>query len=135
LLLPDKWNEVDPKCSGEAQSPIDINYENSVYFDRLTPIKRSVSGKMQEKEKWKLTNTGTTAKLTPLNRDFDIVLPSDKQTYRLLQMHFHWQGSEHKFNGRKFAGELHLVHQSLTDPTKFAVLGFLFDVKLIINLL
>ena len=47
---------------------------------------------------------------------------------KLLQMHFHWRGSEHLVNGRKFAGELHMVHQSKTDQNKLAVLGFLIEV-------
>ena len=55
---------------------------------------------------------------------------SDSDTYKLSQMHFHWRGSEHQVDGKKFAGELHLVHQSLNESTKFAVLGFLIQVKL-----
>jgi carbonic anhydrase len=130
VFLPEKWNEYDSKCNGKSQSPIDINSDSTVYFNRLAPIERSVSGKMDEEESWKLANIGSTAKLTPLNRNFDIVIPTDNQTYRLLQMHFHWRGSEHLMNSRKFAGELHLVHQCLDDKNKFAVLGFFFDVNL-----
>jgi carbonic anhydrase len=50
------------------------------------------------------------------------------QPYRMLQMHFHWRGSEHKVNGKNYAAELHLVHQSEADPNKLAVLGFFFAV-------
>ena len=38
------------------------------------------------------------------------------------------KGSEHFINGRKFAGELHMVHQSKNDSNRFAVLGFLIEV-------
>jgi carbonic anhydrase len=49
--------------------------------------------------------------------------------YKMLQMHFHWRGSEHTVNGYKFAGELHLVHQSTVNPSKLAVLGFFLGVS------
>ena len=38
------------------------------------------------------------------------------QPYKMLQMHFHWRGSEHKVNGKNYAAELHLVHRSEADP-------------------
>ena len=46
-------------------------------------------------------------------------------------MHFHWRGSEHFVDGHRFAAELHLVHQNVNDPGKYAVLGFLFRVKIL----
>ena len=55
---------------------------------------------------------------------------AENSTYELLQMHFHWRGSEHRLNGHRFASELHLVHQNLNDPNKFAVIGFFFEVLL-----
>lgn len=53
----------------------------------------------------------------------------ENQQFKLLQMHFHWRGSEHFINGRKFAGELHMVHQSMSNSSHFAVLGFLIMVE------
>jgi carbonic anhydrase len=53
----------------------------------------------------------------------------DNQEYKLLQMHFHWRGSEHFINSKKYAAELHLVHQNVLGENKFAVLGFLFEVS------
>lgn len=41
-------------------------------------------------------------------------------------MHFHWLGSEHTVDGERFGAELHLVHQSLSNPHNYAVLGYLF---------
>jgi carbonic anhydrase len=52
----------------------------------------------------------------------------ENSIYELLQMHFHWRGSEHRLNGHRFASELHLVHQNLNDSNKFAVIGFFFEV-------
>jgi carbonic anhydrase len=56
------------------------------------------------------------------------MMTPENTTYRLLQMHFHWRGSEHYIDGHKFAAELHLVHQSQENSNKFAVLGFLLSV-------
>lgn len=53
----------------------------------------------------------------------------NSEEFEFLQMHFHWRGSEHQINGRKFAAELHLVHRSLSDPKIHAVIGFLFQVE------
>ena len=67
--------------------------------------------------------------LAPLNKVFKIQLTPELENFRLLQMHFHWRGSEHTLNDVKFAGELHLVHQSLKNSKRFAVLGFFFEVS------
>lgn len=50
------------------------------------------------------------------------------QNYRFVQYHFHWaqddnKGSEHTIGGLHYQGELHLVHQGVTDPSKLAVLA------------
>ena len=67
--------------------------------------------------------------LTPMNTQFSFTMKPENDDYKLLQMHFHWRGSEHYVNGHKFVAELHLVHQNMNDKNKFAVLGFLFRVK------
>ena len=46
-------------------------------------------------------------------------------------MHFHWRGSEHEIDGKKYAAELHLVHVNENDPNKLAVLGFIFAVNIL----
>ena len=66
----------------------------------------------------------------PLNKAFKMQLSPEKETFRLLQMHFHWRGSEHTFNGNKYAAEMHLVHQSTTNPEQLAVIGFFIEVSL-----
>ncbi|KAF0696663.1 Aste57867_12599 [Aphanomyces stellatus] len=48
--------------------------------------------------------------------------------YKPLQLHFH-AGSEHRFNGIQHALEMHIVHQSVTDKTQLAVLGFAFELS------
>ena len=64
-----------------------------------------------------------------------------KNTYELLQLHFHWgsddtQGSEHTVHGKRFPMEMHQVHQSsnlesATNPDVedgLAVAAFLWEV-------
>ena len=66
-----------------------------------------------------------------------------EQTYKLLQLHFHWgtkdsQGSEHTFNEKRFPMEMHLVHKASTVESVesalqtfdgLAVAAFLFEVS------
>ena len=63
-----------------------------------------------------------------MNKMFTFTRQPENDEYMLLQMHFHWRGSEHYVNGHKFVAELHLVHQNMEDKNKFAVLGFFFKV-------
>lgn len=53
----------------------------------------------------------------------------ENEKFNLLQLHFHWRGSEHLVNGRKFAAEIHMVHKSAVNEGRFAVLGFFIEVK------
>ena len=65
-------------------------------------------------------------------KEFSFIMTQEYQPYNLLQMHFHWRGSEHRINGKRYAAELHLVHVNQADPTKLAVLGFLFAVTILV---
>ena len=67
--------------------------------------------------------------ISPINKGFSFKIQPENEDYKLLQMHFHWRGSEHFVDGHRFAAELHLVHQNIKDEGKYAVLGFLFRVK------
>jgi carbonic anhydrase len=67
--------------------------------------------------------------ISPINKEFSFKIQPEDDEYKLLQMHFHWRGSEHFVEGHRFAAELHLVHQNIKDDSKYAVLGFLFRVK------
>ena len=73
--------------------------------------------------------------ITPINKAFSFKIQPENDEYKLLQMHFHWRGSEHYVDGHRFAAELHLVHQNIKDEGKFAVLGFLFRVGIFIKLI
>ncbi|KAF0706250.1 hypothetical protein AaE_014208 [Aphanomyces astaci] len=56
----------------------------------------------------------------------------DGNSYKALQLHFH-AGSDHRVNGHQFPLEMHIVHQSVTDPTQLAVVGVLFEVSTHMN--
>lgn len=147
-LLPKDWGKTHNKCYGVKQSPINVESRETTYDSSLTPISIDKDG--DDAEKWELYNNGHSSKatpirchfqtivailynfkvvLTPKNQKFTFMMNPENSTYKLLQMHFHWRGSEHYVDGHKFSAELHLVHQNVQDDSKFAVLGFLFSVQ------
>jgi carbonic anhydrase len=46
-----------------------------------------------------------------------------------MQIHFHWSGSEHTINGEHFAGEVHMVFNSLNRTTWHTVIGFFLQLE------
>jgi carbonic anhydrase len=52
--------------------------------------------------------------------------PLDRDTFELLQFHFHTP-SEHSLGGLRHAAELHLVHKSTTNPNHLVVVALLFQ--------
>lgn len=60
--------------------------------------------------------------------------PLKDSTYIFHSFHFHWGGSEHRFNNIKYTAELHVVHYNskynsfttaLSHPDGLSVLGFI----------
>jgi len=133
-LMPKDWYLTHPKCYGKQQSPINIELETTTYDGDLNEIRISSELKgannndVNQNEVWSVANNGHSVVLTPQNKEFSFIMTPEDQKYKMLQMHFHWRGSEHFVNGHKFSAELHLVHQNVNDTNKFAVLGFLFKV-------
>lgn len=126
-LLPNEWSNTYSKCSGQRQSPINILPTQTSYNQSLQAIKYNWSCPSGV-ETWELKNTDLTFKISPKSDcSGSFVMSPDNSNYKLLQMHFHWRGSEHLFNNNKFSAELHMVHQSVNDPNKYAVLGFMFS--------
>jgi carbonic anhydrase len=52
----------------------------------------------------------------------------DGVAYRLRQMHWH-SPSEHAINGRRYALELHMLHQSDAGGNKYAVVAQLYSIS------
>ncbi|XP_010510674.1 PREDICTED: alpha carbonic anhydrase 2-like [Camelina sativa] len=109
---PEKWGKLKPEwklCGkGELQSPIDLMNKR---VRLVTDFE-------------KLTKDYKPCNATLINRGHDMMLRFEEEEegpgsfkingteYKLLQLHWH-SPSEHTINGRRFALELHLVHENI----------------------
>jgi carbonic anhydrase len=116
---PEYWYALDPAYAiardGKAQSPIDI-----VTSDLTLSSTLSKPVIAYRKTRFEVENNGHTIELLPLAADNGIIL--DGESYGLQQFHFH-APSEHLFDGRSFAMELHLVHKD--SQGNLAVIGIM----------
>lgn len=125
-VLPSDWHNHHKKCSGRKQSPINVVFGNTQYDSSLKELSiKQTDSNNDVKEQWSVKNNGKTIKFLT-NKNYRFQMKSE--LYEFRQMHFHWRGSEHRVNGRKFSGELHLVHQSLNNTKMHAVVGFMFEI-------
>ncbi|KAF9595450.1 hypothetical protein IFM89_000368 [Coptis chinensis] len=117
---PEKWGEIHPEWAacktGGMQSPIDLLHKRVAVGTHLKKLKRSYMP------------TNATIK----NRGHDIMLrwvggagtiQINNTEYVLKQCHWH-SPSEHTFNGKRFALEVHMVHESA--DKKVAVVGITY---------
>ncbi|CAF2039905.1 alpha carbonic anhydrase 2-like [Brassica rapa] len=106
---PEKWGKLKPEwkmCGkGEMQSPIDLMHKRVRIVSHLGRLTRN----------YKPSNA------TLRNRGHDMMVRFEEGSssikinnveYQLHQLHWH-SPSEHTINGRRFALELHMVHESL----------------------
>ena len=108
------WGKEFPTCAlGKAQSPIDIKAP----FDKAT---RSIKPDYREGA-LKIVNNGHTIQV---NVEPGSKLRIDKDSYDLLQFHFH-RPSEEKINGNPSAMVAHFVHKNAAG--KLAVVGVLLN--------
>ncbi|XP_075700403.1 carbonic anhydrase 9 [Rhinoderma darwinii] len=128
------WDKDFPDCSEKAQSPINVDTQNTTFDPQLRPIQLS-GYDLAAEETLKLENNRHTVVLK-LPESMKIVggLP---HIYQAAQLHFHWgshssPGSEHTVNGRRFPGEIHVVHfnteyksidEAINQPGGLAVLA------------
>lgn len=124
-ILPTEWFKINAECLGEFQSPVDVHFATTKFDHNLKNIEIVKDLDGNSTESWNITNNGHTVVLNPINAKFSFLMKPENELFELLQMHFHWRGSEHFVDGKKFAGELHLVHQSVENKNQFAVIGFL----------
>ncbi|XP_029428114.1 carbonic anhydrase 9-like [Rhinatrema bivittatum] len=135
------WSLDFHHCGGEAQSPIDIQLNNTLFEPWLLPI--LVAGyDVPEEEKLRLRNNGHTVVLDL--PDTLLIHGGLPEQYRASQLHFHWgsldtPGSEHSVDGQRFPGEIHVVHYStnyssikeaMMQPGGLAVLGAFIEAGL-----
>ncbi|KAG5404073.1 hypothetical protein IGI04_010192 [Brassica rapa subsp. trilocularis] len=106
---PEKWGKLKPEwkmCGkGEMQSPIDLMNKRVKIVSHLG----------------RLTRDYKPANATLRNRGHDMMVRFEEGPgsikinnieYQLHQLHWH-SPSEHTINGRRFALELHMVHESI----------------------
>lgn len=117
---PEHWGELDPTfavcADGKEQSPINIVTSN-------TQLNDSVQLEIHyESTSFTLMNNGNTIQANPTTESNFIEL--DGERYNLLQFHFH-QPSEHQFEGKNLAMEMHFVHKN--ESGDLAVIGVLIN--------
>ncbi|XP_022756575.1 alpha carbonic anhydrase 7-like [Durio zibethinus] len=119
---PARWGEIHPEwaaCSnGTMQSPIDMSNERVEIVSHLGRLKRSYNP----------------SNATLRNRGHDMMLrweggagtiEINGTEYVLQQCHWH-SPSEHTINGRKYALEVHMVHESADGQV--AVVGIMYKI-------
>ncbi len=98
-----RWSELNSEflaCAGKNQSPVDIA---NVSQTQLEKIQFNYN-----KHASTIVNNGHTVKL---NFPAGDAINVEKNAFHLKQLHFHTP-SEHTFSGKRFAAEIHLVHQN-----------------------
>jgi carbonic anhydrase len=112
---PDHWGDVDAAsrvcAAGSQQSPIDIGAAVMADLPRL--------GIAWRRRADTIVNNGHTIQV---NMAEDSTLVVGKETYKLVQFHFH-RPSEHLIGGKSFPMEAHFVHQAPSGA--LAVVGVL----------
>lgn len=132
---PEQWAHSFAACGGKRQSPIDIETRAALnvtrrdygrYFNMHThyPMVSGLS----------MVNNGHAVQVNGKYGKFGLLdMPQHDggpaTHWELLQFHFHFP-SEHMLNGRRAAGEMHLVHQKrgAKGTDGLAVVGVLLDV-------
>lgn len=109
--------------TGKKQSPIDIN---TFVCTEVSAKKMPLMTKKLKPFEGMIENTGFTIKVTPKKPQEHVFFKGEE--YKMIQFHFH-SPSEHTVDDDFFQVELHLVHQSVTNPDALLVIGFFFDDK------
>uniref|UniRef100_A0A8C6D9Y7 Carbonic anhydrase 4 n=1 Tax=Moschus moschiferus TaxID=68415 RepID=A0A8C6D9Y7_MOSMO len=131
-LEPDKW---EGSCQNNRQSPVNIVTAKTQLDPNLGHF--SFSG-YDRKHQWTVQNNGHTV-MVLLGNEASITGGGLSTRYQAKQLHLHWsramdRGSEHTFNGERFAMEMHIVHEKEKGPSgnqfaedEIAVLAFMVE--------
>ena len=118
---PDHWGDLDPAYvaakNGREQSPIDIK-SDSAKTSELPPIRLTFKGPAD----LKVFNNGHAVRADVPDGAGSLAIGDE--TFKLIQFHFH-APSEHLVDGKEFAGEMHLVHES--EDGTLAVIGVFIE--------
>ncbi|UYV78013.1 CA14 [Cordylochernes scorpioides] len=129
-----------PKCSGEFQSPIDIDLGRTHVSKSLGHLE--LTGYGRELKGASVVNNGHTVQCSS-DSDISIEGAGLTNAYKFEQFHLHWgqadlTGSEHTIDNKSFPLELHVVHyntkyasfgKAVGKPEGLAVVGVLFEVR------
>nr|XP_056705090.1 carbonic anhydrase 9 [Euleptes europaea] len=110
-----EWVSDFPDCGGHMQSPINIDTATTLFAPQMKALQLS-GYNLPPEEKLSLRNNGHTIVLD-LPANLSVSGGGFPQAYRAAQLHLHWgspegPGSEHTVDGRRYAGEVHVVHYS-----------------------
>ncbi|XP_006833693.1 PREDICTED: carbonic anhydrase 4-like [Chrysochloris asiatica] len=108
-LEPKRW---DGECQKNRQSPINIVTSLAQLDHKLKPF--SFSG-YDKKHMWTVKNNGHSV-MVSLENKASIAGGGLTTHYLAKQLHLHWsevlnKGSEHSLDGKRFAMEMHIVHE------------------------
>lgn len=126
---PDVWKIHYPQCGKSSQSPINIKTPCTVYRSYAS---FNFSPAYYLTQTFNILNNGHTIVATLANDPSPSLTVSGgglDGIFSFVNFHLHWgenyrSGSEHRVNGEKFSGELHLVHSNPT-TNQTTVLAFL----------
>jgi len=109
----DHWGDIEQKCLGKHQSPIEIDSEHVTRTVLPHPLRLNGFDVALPAN---LTNNGHTAMMTINSCDKKPTISGGplNEEYEFAQLHFHWGandtcGSEDKIDNKRFPMELHLV--------------------------
>ncbi|QDJ95032.1 carbonic anhydrase [Hypsugopox virus] len=103
------------------QSPINIITKNAKFNKSL----KTLTLNYNNRSAYRLINTGNTVKvLCNLTYPMTIVSGPLKYNYTVEEIHLHWGkdnliGSEHAINGKRYSGEIHIVHWNSSKYSNF----------------
>lgn len=137
---PSRWGTIATDCSGQKQSPINIDPTLAVSLSSLVDF--TFHDYDSDALNMTLSNNGHSVVVNIHAGNPRISGGDLPETFHLAQFHFHWgstnnRGSEHKIRNEEFPMELHLVHWAgsrdeigiaVDKPQGLAVLGFFFEI-------
>lgn len=136
----ENWEDRNPSCGGQEQSPIDINTDHAL-FDRSLDGSFSMSDTFfQPIASSVLENTGQTYKLTPTDLNIRILggggLDAYPLTFHSLTFHFgsedNLEGAEHTIDGHRYPAEMQLLFRNENIPElqkgSYVIWSFFFEI-------
>jgi carbonic anhydrase len=130
---PERWAELDVRCEGTSQSPIDVSTLSAVYDSTLRPLTTNYRDIPAAEAEAFSTGVGIRVDIpTSVTGTFTGGALGTGTTYNALQFHIH-SPADHTINGASYPLELHIVHINAnaaaavqTNPAELTVISVLF---------